>query len=185
RPSVDARIRADFHIVFNDDFPHLRKFDVRGAIFDETEAVGPNHCTGVNDHPVSNGYIFIYDNARMERAIVPDPGLPANVTSRVDDSGIADHSAGFDHLPSPDLHAISDLRIGCNGCARMNSNIVRAFGQQPGSSAGECKFGMFDDDYGLRWPIARSGDDAAGAASRHVAMKFFFCITEIAGSGVL
>ena len=122
---VDAGICADLHVVFDDHLADLGKLDVAFTVPDESEAVRTNHCTGVDNDPVSDFDILIYNAARIQGAAVADLAAFSDIATGLDRRLIANHSAGFNNGAGTDLHAVTDLGVGSNRCARMNAPIVR------------------------------------------------------------
>ena len=52
--AIHGRVRADFHIVADDDIAHLRHFAVKAGIKNVTEAVRADHRAGMNAHTLAD-----------------------------------------------------------------------------------------------------------------------------------
>src|SRR5262245_26929130 len=124
RTPIDAGVCTDLDIVFNNDLADLRKLHVAFAILHVTKPIGPDHRARMNNDAVSDRHIFIDDNSRIQRAIRTNDGSLSHVTTGFDDAGIADNGPGLDDSARTDPHAVTDLRIRSNCCARMNARVI-------------------------------------------------------------
>jgi hypothetical protein len=70
RAAVDARVRANFHVILDYDSSNLRKFDMSGTILDEPKSVRADDGACVNNYAATNVDISIDHNAREKTAIV-------------------------------------------------------------------------------------------------------------------
>jgi hypothetical protein len=69
RAAVDARVRANFHVILDDDSSNLRKFGMTGTILDEPKSVRPDNGACVNNHAATNVDVSIDYNAREKAAV--------------------------------------------------------------------------------------------------------------------
>ena len=129
RSPIDAGVRADFDIIFDDHLSYLWKFNARDAVFNETESIGADNSAGVNDHAISDLDIFIDNNPGIQRAVIADSCSFTDITAGFDDAGIAHNGSSFDHHARPNLDAIADIGIGSDSCAWMNSGLIQRLGQ--------------------------------------------------------
>ena len=84
RSAIDAGIRADFDIIFDDDSSHLRELDMTLAVTDETKSIRADHCAGMDDDAVSDRHVFVDDDSWIQRALAADEGCFADVASGFD-----------------------------------------------------------------------------------------------------
>src|SRR6266404_190174 len=67
---INAGICADFHIIFNNYCSDLWEFDVSIRPAHVPEPIRANHCSGMNNHAISNGYTVVDHNTGMDHAIL-------------------------------------------------------------------------------------------------------------------
>ena len=106
--AIDCHVRADLHVVVDDDVADLRHLAVFAFIEDVAEAVRADDCAGVDTHAVAD------DRTRIERDVVKD------------DRALADLAADI-HVNVPvqtgmfaDGHALGDDAVRTDARGRMN-----------------------------------------------------------------
>src|SRR5262245_59012072 len=161
---IDAGICPDLNIVFDDHLADLRELDVALTVPDKPETIRANHGARMDDDPVSDFDVLIYNDSRMQRAAVADLTAFSDVATGLDRRLISYHGAGFNDGARSDFHALADRCIGSHCCARMNAPIVRIVRQQPCRRLGEGELRVLYQNDGFCRKLARSGDHAAGAA---------------------
>ena len=72
--AVDGGIGANLNVVFNDKGSLLRELRVGagGGIADVSEAIGAEHCTGVDDDTIAKSGAGVENSSRMNVAVCPD-----------------------------------------------------------------------------------------------------------------
>src|SRR5262245_17821648 len=97
RTTIDAGVRSNFHIIFNNDFPDLRKFHVGFAVLDETKSVGTDDRTRMDDHAISDLDAGIDDDLRMKDRTFSNPAVPAHITACFQNRSVADAGPALDN----------------------------------------------------------------------------------------
>jgi hypothetical protein len=75
--SVDGGAGSDFNIVANFHAAKLRYLDMSTALKSIPKSIGPYHCIGMNDGPVTNNTIVVQDNIGIENHIISNPAVSA------------------------------------------------------------------------------------------------------------
>src|SRR5262245_27675863 len=87
RTPINARVRSDFDIIFNDDFSDLWKLHMGRAVSHKSESIGPDHRARMNHHTVSNRYFRINRNTWIKCAVITDDCVFADVAAGFDNGG--------------------------------------------------------------------------------------------------
>ena len=73
RRPIDRRVRADLHVVFDDDVGVLGNLQVRAVgLLREPEAVAADDAAVENRHPVADDDVLADRDARVQDAVVAD-----------------------------------------------------------------------------------------------------------------
>src|SRR5262249_854274 len=118
--AVDACIRSDLNVVFDDHATNLWKLYVRRSITHEPESVCPDDGTCMNDHAISDLDVGVDDGTRIQRAVHPDARVLADVTTSFDRTAVTNHSSGLNHRARSDPNVLIDSRVGRDHSRRMN-----------------------------------------------------------------
>ncbi len=102
--SVDGGVRADLHVVFNQQRPLLRELCVGAGlgVAHVAEAVGPEHRACVNDDAIAQRRSGIEHRPRIDAAVLADA------------NPLADHRTGFDARAGADFGVGTDDRAGAD-----------------------------------------------------------------------
>ena len=142
RTAVNRHVRADFHVVADDDVADLRHLAVNAAVLHITETVRANHRAGMNAHAPADFRVRINGDVRKQVHVVAELRI------------VADTIAGLQDRPRADTHAFaddtmrSDVRGGVHFGARrndgrwMNSGGVSSFGKKQRHGLGERDAGV-------------------------------------------
>src|SRR6266568_7080247 len=84
RPAIDARVRAQFDVVFDNDRADLRKFVITHVAANVAEAVGADDYAGMKNDPITNRHSVFEKYVWMNHAIVADLDVVANLRASTD-----------------------------------------------------------------------------------------------------
>src|SRR5256714_14869337 len=108
--AVDGRVRADFNVIINLNYPDLGNLSLPAVFEFKSESVRANDDSSVNDYPRSNFRAFANCDIRVNETRFSDRGLVADIAARTDHTFIADRDIRFDHGVRLNGNAGSDLR---------------------------------------------------------------------------
>ena len=94
--SVDSCVGSDLNIVFNDDGSDLWDLMVAIAHGCESEAVTTDNGTTVDNHSVSDGYLFSDINVRIDKSIGTDFRAFADINEGLNDGVVSDFNVVSD-----------------------------------------------------------------------------------------
>ena len=92
RAAIDRGVRADLHIIFDDEPALLRELRVLAgrAVAHVAEAIGAEHCARMHDHAISQFRAGIEHHARIKVAIAADAHAGADDDAGIDAGACAD-----------------------------------------------------------------------------------------------
>ena len=132
RRTIDGRVRANLHVVLDDDAGMLRNLQVRAVLLPrETEAVAADDDAVVqrdaiaDDDALANGRLGVND------AALADPRARTDHDVGVDDCACADRGAGADRDEWPDRHVRAYRRVARHGAQAIDAlRRRRVIGEQ-------------------------------------------------------
>src|SRR5437016_6080475 len=119
RAAIDAGVRAQLNIIFNDDRADLWKVVIAQVAAHVPEPIGADDYTGMQNDPVTNRHAVFEKNIRMNQAIASDPYIipdfraGANMCAGANDRILADadKSADEDFESNVGIHSDDDRRM--------------------------------------------------------------------------
>src|SRR5437588_5756423 len=82
RAPIDAGVRAQLNIIFNDDRTDLRKFVIAQVAAHVPEPIGADDNPRVENHSIANGHSVFDENIRMNNAVSTDSYMVADFCAR-------------------------------------------------------------------------------------------------------
>ncbi len=161
RTAVDAGVRSDFDIVFDDHAANLRELDVAVPILHKAESIGSDHSARVDDHIVSDFHVGIDRDTRMQHTPVTDPHTFSN------------------HAPGPDRGSLADNRAGLDNSGRMNGCARSCAFLKPFCAECERQLRVRHNNHSLTRKVSTLDKNAARPAGPRFRMKLFLCITKV------
>ncbi len=79
RAAINGRVRADFHVVVNDDIADLQHFAVPAFVENITVTVRADDGAGVDRHAVADLAFRVNDDVRKQANVVAELAVAANV----------------------------------------------------------------------------------------------------------
>src|SRR5207245_7694870 len=131
RASVHGGVASDFDIILNDDLPELRELVIPALGKNVTEAVGPDHGSGVKDYAIADARLRIHDDPRVENALRAHDCALSQEGSRTEARARPHRHTAFDLDVRADAHARGpphlrpDHRRGMNSRRRSGSRPKR------------------------------------------------------------
>src|SRR5258706_11269331 len=111
--AVDGDIRADLHIIFDDDAPNLRNFLRMARLLRyKPIAISPNHGSGMDNDPVSDLGVFANNHIRV------------NEPARSDSDVVTDIAAGIYARPRSDRRCTFHMRLRMNALGMLLSLAI-------------------------------------------------------------
>jgi hypothetical protein len=164
-PRSDGGIGADFDVIADHDTANLRNFDPLPGFVGETEAIGPDHRTRMDDAARPDLAGVMQGGTGVEMGVVTDLGVVADEAAGVDTGAGTDDGTGFDHHQRADHRIRRDLGRWIDHGAGMDAGRRAHFGlslKQLGR-AGEIGVRIAGDDAGtgiaLHLGVVRLGQD--------------------------
>jgi len=109
---IDRRVRADLHVVFDDDTALLRDLVMRaGGVGDEAEAIAADHRAVLDDDASAEARAASQGHTRVEHAIVADDRLGAHDGMRMNRDAIADARGALDDDERADRDVFPEHRV--------------------------------------------------------------------------
>ena len=125
--SIDGRVRANLHVVFDDDVRVLRNLQM-GAVglLGEAEPVAADDRAVLHDDAIADDDPLANRDVRMEDAVVADARAATDDDIGIDDRARADGGAGADDDKRTDRHVSAQRDVRCDGAERVDSPGRRA-----------------------------------------------------------
>src|SRR4030095_2198745 len=122
RRTIDRRVRAQFHIVFDDDGGHLRDLFV-GAVTatDEPVTVAADHDAVLQHDAIAERHALSDRDVRMDHTVRPDASTRTDSDVGKDDRPVAAPRALAHRHERPKRDVYADLRIGGDRGRHMNT----------------------------------------------------------------
>jgi hypothetical protein len=99
RGAIDAGVRAELDVVFDNNRPNLRKLVITQIAAHVTKTIRANANTGMQNDSVANRHVVVKHDSGMQYAITANVYL------------IADHDAGFDACSGPNPSTLSNRNM--------------------------------------------------------------------------
>ena len=146
---IDGDVRADFHIILNDDVSQLRCRNVPSIFETVTKSVSADDRAGVNRDTLANHDIFVQYDSRVERDVLSNVRAAADMNAcmkhrpRPDDGVIANGATGTDRSGFVDLRRRRHKR------GWMNASLGRrSVGAEAGDNLAKRPVGVVNADSG-------------------------------------
>ena len=146
RPAVDGDVRANLHVILDDDMPNLRDFAVNAAVHNVTKAVGAEDRAGMDAHPPANLGLRIEHDVGEKLRLLSNDAIVSNMIAATQDGLRAN-----EHILANDA-AGTNVRAGIHS-APSGSRLPRdgfrggkAFREKKGQDASEGHSGVGDTD---------------------------------------
>jgi hypothetical protein len=155
RAAIDGRIGANLDIVADGHRTDLRNLDPVLALRRETEAIGTDNRTGMNNHPLTDPATVVDGDIRIQDPAVADTDIVPHHTAGMDDNAFAE----ADILAEDDIRR--DRRAGWNrrldDCRRMNTAETDPNRIQQGGDTGIVGIRVGGDDTWAGKAVGRIG----------------------------
>src|SRR4051812_40666832 len=96
RAAVYGRVRADLHVVADDDAPHLRDLRPALAVARHAETVGADHRARVDDGALADAAAGVHRDERVQARVVADRDVVADMAARPHGDALAEPRAAAD-----------------------------------------------------------------------------------------
>src|SRR5258706_2103927 len=121
RAAVNRHIRADLHVVADDEVADLWNFAVDAAVGNITNPVRADHRPGVDANALADFRARINGDVREKIHVITEPGIIADKIAALQNRARADAHAFADDAMRPDMGAGVNLRGGCDDGRRMDA----------------------------------------------------------------
>jgi hypothetical protein len=121
----------------------------------DTEAIGADDHTRVNDHAVGQPTVLVHCHGRVQAAVTADLYILAYARAGSDDTALPDFRATLNDHEGSDLCCGMDMRIRMNERRRMNAGLNLPLRPEQRGNTSEIQIGIVVNDARNRSGVAR------------------------------
>src|SRR5690606_31554005 len=111
--TIDGGIGTDLHVITDQHAADLGDLLPTAAVVGKAEAFATDHCTGLNDHPLTHTHVVVQGDARSQ------PAVGTDTAARADEALCAQSDVGTDN------RVRLDHRTGADGCRAIDLGRLR------------------------------------------------------------
>ena len=121
RRPIDRHVRADLHVVLDDDGADLRDLDARLPVLDVAESIAADDGTAVDSDAIAETDVAIERRVAVDDRVHADDNALADDGAGVHDRSIADRRAVLDHRVRTDVDIVAQPHVASDKRGRVNA----------------------------------------------------------------